>query len=469
MELQQRPLDAIQPSPENDQIYDPVDTTDKDFRALVDSVRRHGIIDPLVVSRDGYIVSGHRRYAAAQSARLQSVPCRIAPIRRQDDVDAFVRLLREFNRQRNKSFAEKAREVLVDIDAKEAHGRLISERAAKSVVKVEAMQLEDRRVRAGISKAKRPMLDAVLKVLKDRRQFWPLSVRQVHYALLNDPPLKHAAKPGSRYANDLESYKNLDSLLVRARLNGTVSRSAIADETRPVTTWTVFRDPQPFIRDALSNLLCGYYRDLMQSQPNHIEVLVEKNTVAKICETVCAKYCIPMTSGRGFCSLPPRQEMERRYRRSGKDKLILLVASDFDPEGETIAESFARYMRDDFGIDDIWAVKVALTSEQVEKFNLPPDMTAKLKSTNRKKFVERHGENVWELEALEPEQLQTILDQAIRAVIDVDAFNAEVEAEAEDAARIEAMRETVRQVLQEADLNGLDDDEDFDDEDEFDD
>jgi hypothetical protein len=216
-------------------------------------------------------------------------------------------------------------------------------------------------------------------------------------------------------------------------------------------------------------LLCGYYRDLMQSQPNHIEVLVEKNTVAKICETVCAKYCIPMTSGRGFCSLPPRQEMERRYRRSGKDKLILLVASDFDPEGETIAESFARYMRDDFGIDDIWAVKVALTSEQVEKFNLPPDMTAKLKSTNRKKFVERHGENVWELEALEPEQLQTILDQAIRAVIDVDAFNAEVEAEAEDAARIEAMRETVRQVLQEADLNGLDDDEDFDDEDEFDD
>ena len=255
MDLQQRPLDAIQPSPENDQIYDPVDTTDKDFQALVKSVRQHGIIDPLVISQDGFIVSGHRRYAAAKAARLQSVPCRIAPIRRQDDVDAFVRVLREFNRQRNKTFAEKAREVLVDIDPKDAHQRLVSERAAKSVVKVEAMQLEDRRVRAGISKAKKPMLDAVLKVLKDRRQFWPLSVRQVHYALLNDPPLKHAAKPGSRYSNDVESYKNLDSLLVRARLNGTVARAAIADETRPVTTWTVFRDPQPFIRDALSNLL----------------------------------------------------------------------------------------------------------------------------------------------------------------------------------------------------------------------
>jgi hypothetical protein len=452
MELQEKPLDAIRPSPENDQIYDPVDTTDEDFVALVASIRHHGIIDALVVSEDGYIVSGHRRYAAAQAARLLSVPCRVLAIRREDDIDAFVRLLREFNRHRNKTFAEKAREVLVEIDPTEAHRRLIRHRAAKAVVKIEKLKLEDRRARAGISKAKKPMLDCVLKVLKDRRQFWPLSVRQVHYALLNAPPLKHASKPDSRYANDQESYKNLDSLLVRARLAGTIPRSAIADETRPVTTWKVYRDPQPFIRDSLGELLQGYYRDLMQSQPNHVEVLVEKNTVAKICETVCSRYCVPMTSGRGFCSLPPRLEMERRYRTSGKSKLILLIVSDFDPEGEVIAESFARYMRDDFGIKALCPVKVALTSDQVARFGLPPNLIAKENSTNRKKFVERHGENVWELEALEPEQLQEVLESAIQSVIDMEAFDAEVAAEAKDAARIESMRQTIRGVLAEADF-----------------
>jgi hypothetical protein len=187
-------------------------------------------------------------------------------------------------------------------------------------------------------------------------------------------------------------------------------------------------------------------------------VLVEKNTVAGICKPITANYCIPITSGRGFCSIPPRYEICRRYRRSGKGKLVLLIVSDFDPEGEAIAESFARSMRDDFGIEDICPVKVALTREQVERFAIPPDMIAKEKSTNRKRFVDRHGENVWELEALQPKQLQELLDESIRSVIDLDAYNAEVEQEAEDAAKIESMRRTIRQMLSEGNFF----DEDFD-------
>ena len=57
--------------------------------------------------------------------------------------------------------------------------------------------------------------------------------------------------------------------------------------------------------------------------------------------------------------------MAVRFKRSGKEKLILLVLSDFDPEGEDIGRSFAQSMRDDFGITNIVPIKLALTAEQV--------------------------------------------------------------------------------------------------------
>lgn len=60
------------------------------------------------------------------------------------------------------------------------------------------------------------------------------------------------------------------------------------------------------------------------------------------------KFCIPYTIGRGYSSLPPRKAMHTRFKKSGKEKLILLILSDHDPEGWDIAETFAKSMRDDF-------------------------------------------------------------------------------------------------------------------------
>ena len=67
--------------------------------------------------------------------------------------------------------------------------------------------------------------------------------------------------------------------------------------------------------------------------------------------------------------------MAQRYWASGKEKLVLLVLSDFDPSGEDIAHSFARSMRDDFGISKIVPMKVALNRNQIDRLGLPPQMT----------------------------------------------------------------------------------------------
>jgi ParB/Sulfiredoxin domain len=445
-------LSALRASPENDQLYRPVDPSDPEIQALARSIKVHGIKEPLIVTLDHYILSGHRRFAAAKLAGLSHVPCQVELIRRCDDIDRFVVLLRECNRQRNKTFAEKLREELVTVDPRAAYESLIAKRKRNATIDVPMLALDALKSRHRISTAKQGFLEAVQEVLNERRNYWPLSDRQVHYALLNDSPLRHSSKPRSRYANTRQSYQDLTDLLTRARIEGTIPFAAIADETRPVVTWCVHRDPSTFLREQLDGFLTGYFRDLLQAQPNHVEVVAEKNTITPICRLVCMDYCLPLTSGRGYCSLPPRHEMAQRYRKSGKETLVLLLVSDFDPDGEEIAHSFARSMRDDFGIARIHPIKVALTADQVEEFELPPLMKAKKGSSNRAKFVRSHGEHVWEVEALPPEQLQVILDEAIRSVLDLKAFNREVKSEREDAGHLAGVRQTVVRMLQEADL-----------------
>lgn len=223
--------------------------------------------------------------------------------------------------------------------------------------------------------------------------------------------------------------------------------NVIQDATRPITVWPAHADVQGFIRREVDGFCKNYWRDLMQSQPNHIEIVGEKNTIASIIRPVAAEYCIPVTIGRGFCSLRPRYDIAERFDKSGKDRLLLLILSDHDPDGEEIAHSFARSLRDDFHIRNIEPVKVALTADQVEDLDLPPMLKAKTGSTNYQRFADKHGDDVWELEALPPETLQRLLHEAIDSVIDVAAFNHEIDQEKADAAKLEGVRSIVLKAL----------------------
>ena len=345
-------LDDIHPSPENDRLYRPVDPDDPQIVRLAESIRDCGMQEPLLITRDGWIISGHRRYAAAKLAGLEAVPCRAEPIYKDADHDTFMMLLRERNRQRVKSFDEKLREEVLSDSVDDSYQTLLAHRRAqadRAAGQVQAFKIVGTTSRARITRAKTLMLEAIVKVLADLRDFHPLSARQIHYALLNEPPLRHASKPGSIYRNDNASYRSLLDLLTRARLAGLVPMHQVADETRPIETWSVHDDVQDYIADELEILLRTYRRDLLASQPNHIELVAEKNTVAPVVMPVAREYCIPTTIGRGYCSLPPRAAMVERYQRSGKERFILLVVSDFDPDGEPI-----DFVRGSLAEDEQW-------------------------------------------------------------------------------------------------------------------
>jgi hypothetical protein len=448
-----RPIDDIRPAPENDTLYRPVDPSDPELVSLASDIERNGILDPLVVTIDGYLVSGHRRLAAAKLAGLSTVPVIEKPIRRTDP--EFVPLLASFNKQREKTLDEKLRESVVEASAAEAYDALLShriERSDRAIADCELIDVACGRGRCRISKAKQSFLDAVRKVIRDLRAFLPLSDRTIHYQLLNDPPRVHASKPASRYRNDKASYRALCDLLTRARLAGLIPFEAIHDPTRPVTKWAVHRDPKTYFDHALPEFLADYSRDLLQSQPHHIEVVGEKNTIEPIIRPVCSRYTVPFTIARGFCSLAPRHALVQRFVKSGKPRLVLIVLSDLDPDGDMIAESLARSLRDDFGIEgdrEVVPVRAALTRDQVDRLSLPPACKAKQGSTNYTRFVTRHDtDDVYELEAVPPTTLQGFLEDTLDSVIDVDLFNAEVEFEATDSAYIENTRRRVMAAIQ---------------------
>ena len=439
-------LKYLKPSPENDQLYRPVDPSDPEIKLLAESIARHGLREPLVVTLDNFILSGHRRHCAARLAGKVTVPCRVERIKRCTDPDKFLVLLREYNRQRDKTADEQLREELVTVDPHQAYQSLIDHRSQQAVPS-QRVFIEGKKHRYTISEAKSEMVEHIRKVLfEDRKHRWPLTVRTVHYALLNYR-FRRNIKRDLWYTNDKKSYQDLSNILTRMRLSGEVPWAALDDMTRPVSKWNVWPNVRGFIREQIDGFLKGYWRDLMQSQPNYVEAVVEKNSSYRDVCNVTSRYCIHTMSGRGFSGIDPWHDLYVRYRESGKDQLVVLVLSDFDPEGEEIVQVAGRTLRDDFGVRRLHIVKVAVTPDQIEKYDLPDGNFAKETSSRYQKFVEQHGENVYELEALPDGELEMALAFAIDKVIDTDAFSNELERERDDATFLEGVRRTVHEQL----------------------
>jgi len=221
----------------------------------------------------------------------------------------------------------------------DAQSLLRNHREAAVEVPAEFLKVSGKKVVPDVSSKKMGFLRKVRKVIQNLRPFWPLSVRQIHYQLLNDPPLTSEPKNSKhdlekhRYRNDQASYKKLVELLRQARYNGHISMNTIDDPTRPSETPGGYRDVASFIDSEFQRFLTGYHLDRQRDQPRHIEVLGEKNTLYRIILPVCEEYYVPLTLARGYGSIPIWREIATRFERSGKAKMTLIVASDYDPEG----------------------------------------------------------------------------------------------------------------------------------------
>lgn len=100
--METRYTNQLRPHPENDKIYG--DHADSE---LIESVKSKGILNPLLVTRSGTIINGHRRFEAARRLNFQSVP--VVVFGSDDELDILEALI-ESNRQRVKTMEQVGRE-----------------------------------------------------------------------------------------------------------------------------------------------------------------------------------------------------------------------------------------------------------------------------------------------------------------------------------------------------------------------
>ena len=144
------------------------------------------------------------------------------------------------------------------------------------------------------------------------------------------------------------------------------------------------------------------------------------------------------------------------------EKVDILYCGDLDPSGVDI-QRFLREALEYFGMDEskVELIRVAVTPEQVEQYNLPPrpedaETLAKLQRDPRtKKYTYDYIVELDALVAYVPQEFRRIIREAVERYHDKDIYN-RVRREAEELAeRSRAIienykKEALRKILEQA-------------------
>jgi hypothetical protein len=452
-----REISTIYETPENWTIYRRPDLTDQTFLDLCDSIRTSGINTPLEISSDDYIISGHRRFLAAQHCGVCTIPCFIDHTVVMGDLTQKERvaLLSERNRgTRIKSDTELYLEAAAGVDPDEAI-RQAEERKAQVFNKIKtclkAVESEGGIRRTDPTGERAALLKAVKEILREKRanDFLPTSGRHIHYSLLARKVRTSTRKNGHIYGTGPNDAALLSKLLTDARSAGEIDADDIDDGTRPTSTFPTSGSMGRYVVNTLEGLFGGFYSDVHADQPAHVELLVEKNTVFALLQRhVARQFRLPITSLRGYGSYPAARDVAGRFQASGKQRLVVIYVSDLDPEGMDMPSSWKKYLEHDFSVR-AEVYRAAVTPEQVERFDLPPDADVKLTSTRAAGFIEAHGKQCWELDSMPEAVLIEEVAKAVRSVLDIPAFNRAMAREQEADVKLARMRAAATRLITE--------------------
>jgi hypothetical protein len=244
-----------------------------------------------------------------------------------------------------------------------------------------------------------------------------LTLRQLYYQLVARGWIENTER----------SYKNIGTVLSQARLAGLIDWEAIEDRGRQPRTQLQFNNIQERIELALAN----YRLPRWEGQKHYVELWVEKEALAGVLEPLAREFHITLMVNKGYSSQSAMYESAKRILENEKDTIVFYLG-DHDPSGEDmvrdVRDRLTLFTRDEINIS---VRKLALTIEQVQQFRPPPN-PAKLSDTRAAAYVAKYGRSSWEVDALNPRQLQTIIRNALRSVVNMRLMNAVIEREEED-------------------------------------
>lgn len=273
----------------------------------------------------------------------------------------------------------------------------------------------------------------------------PMTLRQLYYQFVGMDLID----------NKQSQYQYLGEAIKEARISGKIPWGWIEDRTRSIDAGDhndgQVVDPDDRFEGNLKwfkNTPDRFHRPRWQGQDNYVEVWVEKEALAGIFATVCEDLKVVSFPNKGYTSVSLLKQAADRIKAEGwqKDrKPYILYFGDFDPSGQDIERNIRDKLQDTFGTM-VHVEREALTREQIDDFQLPPQ-PAKKTDSRYETFVQNHGNMAVELDALPPEELRDLIRESVDEYFDDDYYQNEIIPEQNDER--EHIQERIDEVLDE--------------------
>jgi hypothetical protein len=228
-------------------------------------------------------------------------------------------------------------------------------------------------------------------------------------------------------------YAKLSGYTMKWRRSGALSWSAFVDSNR----WYHGVQTYDNLSEALETSKQCYRRNLWNSQRAYVELWTEKEAIAAIAQQAANPFGVPVFPMKGFGSGSALYLLAQtiRYNQSRGKEVYIYYLGDHDPSGRCIDESTVRNLRDDHGVEFAF-LRIAVTEDQIRKYDLPTRPTKKTDS-RAKKF---EGDSV-EVDALAPHIIRKLITDAISQHINVQQWQREQEIEAMERGTFDLMAE----------------------------
>ena len=175
--------------------------------------------------------------------------------------------------------------------------------------------------------------------------------------------------------------------------------------------------------------------------------MVEKDALSGILGPVCRRLDISLTANKGYNSLSNMYEAGQRiadhwYER--KALPVVLYLGDHDPSGIDMTRDVYDRLLMFSGVMGLRVKRLALNYDQIRVMN-PPENPAKQTDSRYRGYVEQFGPASWELDAVEPDTLVQLVEDAVVSLRDPDHWEKAVAKEAEARKELEQLAVQYRQ------------------------
>jgi hypothetical protein len=248
-------------------------------------------------------------------------------------------------------------------------------------------------------KQSRLIIDKANEIIGEyQAQGYDLTLRQLYYQFVARGIIP----------NDQREYDKLGSLISKARLAGLIDWDAIVDRTRPTTSNNHYDDPG----DILSVAAKYYGLDTRATQDTYLEVWVEKEALLGVIEPICLQLDVTCLACRGYFSQSAMYAASRRFETAedAGQKTVVLHLGDHDPSGLDMTRDLQERLQSFRTEAEV--KRIALNMDQVHLYSPPPNF-AKMTDTRSGDYVDKYGQQSWELDALDPKTITQLIEDAV--------------------------------------------------------